>query len=64
MIIQSVVDKESNADSYGLRDEMCTVCEMAVVWMQTQLKRNQTQEKILDYINEVELIKSFGKFFL
>lgn len=53
MIIESVVDKESNADSYGLRDEMCTVCEMAVVWMQNQLKRNQTQEKIIDYINEL-----------
>lgn len=53
MLIESVVDKESNANSYGLRDEMCTVCEMAVVWMQTQLKRNQTQEKIIDYINEL-----------
>lgn len=55
MLIESVVDKESNANSYGLRDEMCTVCEMAVVWMQTQLKRNQTQEKIIDYINEVSV---------
>lgn len=61
MIIESVVDKES--DSHGLRDEMCTVCEMAVVWMQNQLRRNQTQEMILDYINQVKFIQSFLKKF-
>lgn len=36
-----------------MHDEMCTACEMAVVWMQNQLRRNQTEEKIMDYINEV-----------
>lgn len=35
-----------------MHDEMCTACEMAVVWMQNQLRRNQTEEKIMDYINE------------
>ncbi|KAI3457343.1 hypothetical protein Pfo_014006 [Paulownia fortunei] len=53
MIIESVVDKDSNRNSYGLHDEMCTACQMAVVWMQNQLRRNQTEEKILDYINEL-----------
>ncbi|KAL0399836.1 UNVERIFIED_CONTAM: Aspartic proteinase A1 [Sesamum radiatum] len=53
MIIESVVDKDSNKDSYGLHDEMCTACQMAVVWMQNQLRRNVTEEKILDYINEL-----------
>ncbi|KAK4437370.1 Aspartic proteinase A1 [Sesamum alatum] len=53
MIIESVVDKDSNKKSYGLHDEMCTACQMAVVWMQNQLKRNETEEKILDYINEL-----------
>ncbi|KAL0444008.1 UNVERIFIED_CONTAM: Aspartic proteinase A1 [Sesamum latifolium] len=52
MIIESVVDKDSNKDS-GLHDEMCTACQMAVVWMQNQLRRNVTEEKILDYINEL-----------
>ncbi|KAL8031309.1 hypothetical protein ABFS82_13G015300 [Erythranthe guttata] len=45
MIIESVVEKGS--------DEMCTACEMAVVWMQNQVKRNETEEKILDYINQL-----------
>lgn len=54
MIIESVVDKDSNKNSHGLHDEMCTACQMAVVWMQNQLRRNQTEEKILDYINQVE----------
>ena len=54
MLIESVVDKESDSESHGLGDEMCSVCEMAVVWMQNQLKRNQTQEMILDYINQVQ----------
>ncbi|XP_042011191.1 cyprosin-like [Salvia splendens] len=53
MLIESVVDKESDSESHGLGDEMCSVCEMAVVWMQNQLKRNQTQEMILDYINQL-----------
>lgn len=53
MIIESVVDKGS-----GVGDEMCSVCEMAVVWMQNQLKKNETQEKILDFINQVNLLKS------
>lgn len=48
MIIESVVDKGSSAS-----DEMCSVCEMAIVWMQNQLRKNETQEKILDYINQV-----------
>lgn len=55
MIIESVVDSDNNGDSHGLRDEMCSACQMAVVWMQNQLRRNQTEEKILDYINQVEL---------
>lgn len=45
-----------NADvSSGLQsDAICSVCEMAVVWMQNQLRQNQTQEGVLNYINEVK----------
>ncbi|XP_051125858.1 aspartic proteinase A1-like isoform X2 [Andrographis paniculata] len=50
--IESVVD-EKQGKSSGLRDGKCSSCEMAVVWMQNQLKRNQTQERILDYANEL-----------
>ncbi|PIA28383.1 hypothetical protein AQUCO_07000011v1 [Aquilegia coerulea] len=52
--IKSVVD-ENNGDklSGGLNDAMCSACEMAVVWMQNQLKQNQTQDRVLSYINEL-----------
>ncbi|CAN4109959.1 unnamed protein product [Withania somnifera] len=52
MIIQNVVDKHNGA-SNGLRDEMCRVCEMAVVWMQNQVRQNETAERIFDYINKL-----------
>ncbi|KAM3749263.1 hypothetical protein ACB098_05G170400 [Castanea mollissima] len=51
--IESVVDETSGKASGGLRDAMCSTCEMAVVWMQSQLKQNQTQEYVLTYVNEL-----------
>ncbi|XP_030539606.1 aspartic proteinase A1-like isoform X2 [Rhodamnia argentea] len=53
MGIESVVDEHEHKSSGGLRDGMCTVCEMAVVWMQNQLRKNQTEEQILDYVNQL-----------
>ncbi|KAL3820732.1 hypothetical protein ACJIZ3_006637 [Penstemon smallii] len=50
--IESVVDEKEGRSS-GLRDGMCPACEMAVVWMQSQLKQNQTQDRILNYVNEL-----------
>lgn len=52
MGIESVVDEHAGR-STGLRDAMCSACEMAVVWMQNQLTQNQTQERILNYANEL-----------
>ncbi|XP_022716129.1 aspartic proteinase-like isoform X1 [Durio zibethinus] len=53
MGIESVVD-ESNRKSSGIvRDAMCPACEMAVVWMQNQLRQNQTQERILNYVDQL-----------
>lgn len=52
MIIESVVDKHNEA-SNGVHDEMCRVCEMAVVWMQNQLRRNETADRIFDYMNKL-----------
>lgn len=52
MGIESVVDENAGKSS-GLHDAMCSACEMAVVWMQNQLRQNQTQERILNYVNEV-----------
>ncbi|CAK9179316.1 unnamed protein product [Ilex paraguariensis] len=50
---ESVVDKGSDKPSGALHDQMCTACQMAVVWMQNRLKRNETEEKILDYVNQL-----------
>jgi len=54
MGIESVVGDDTQKASGGLRDGMCSTCEMAVVWMQNQLKQNQTQDHILNYVNEVK----------
>lgn len=51
MGIKSVVDKDSNDGVVS--DAMCSACELAVVWMQNQLMQNQTQESILNYVNQV-----------
>ncbi|KAG6695327.1 hypothetical protein I3842_09G093000 [Carya illinoinensis] len=53
MGIESVVDQSSGKVSHGIHDAMCPACEMAVVWMQNQIKQNQTQDHILDYVNEL-----------
>ncbi|XP_057794991.1 aspartic proteinase A1-like [Salvia miltiorrhiza] len=50
--IKSVVGDDEGKSS-GLRDAMCPACKMAIVWMQSQLKQNKTQESILNYANEV-----------
>nr|MVD52317.1 hypothetical protein [Proteus mirabilis] len=39
--------------SNGLGDEMCRVCEMAVIWMQNQMRRNETADSIYDYVNQL-----------
>lgn len=36
-------------------DLLCTACEMAVVWIETQLRMNKTKETILKYADEVVL---------
>ncbi|KAJ4725129.1 putative Aspartic proteinase [Melia azedarach] len=53
MGIESVVDENTGKSSGGFRDAMCSTCEMTVVWMQNQLRQNQTQERILNYVNEL-----------
>lgn len=34
-------------------DLMCAACEMAVVWMENQLRENATKDRILAYANQV-----------
>lgn len=51
--IESVVDETTDKVSNGVQDAMCTACEMMVVWMQNRIKLNQTEDQILNYVNEV-----------
>ncbi|MCL7034435.1 hypothetical protein MKW94_018689 [Papaver nudicaule] len=52
--IESVVGaKNEDKLSSGLTDAMCSACEMSVVWMQNQLRQNQTKEQILDYVDKL-----------
>ncbi|KAL7212230.1 hypothetical protein ACSBR2_014996 [Camellia fascicularis] len=53
MGIESVVDEKNGGRSAGLHDGMCSACEMTVVWIQNQLRQNQTQHQILNYVNEL-----------
>lgn len=50
MGIKSVVE---GGVSGLLNEAMCRACEMASVWMQSELSQNQTQERILAYASEV-----------
>lgn len=59
MVIESVVGKNSEKASDGLQDEACTMCQLAVVWLQNQLSTNETEEVILDYANQVNEFLSF-----
>lgn len=50
--IETVVEKQNEKSS--VNDELfCTACEMAVVWIENQLRMNQTREQILTYANEL-----------
>ncbi|KAK8948415.1 Aspartic proteinase oryzasin-1 [Platanthera zijinensis] len=53
MGIESVVEDNGGKFGLGKSDPMCSACEMAVVWMQNQLKQNKTLEVILNYVNEL-----------
>ncbi|XP_022005132.1 aspartic proteinase A1 isoform X2 [Helianthus annuus] len=48
--IESVVDKENG----GVGDSvLCEVCQMAVIWMQNQLRQAETKEAVLSYVNKL-----------
>uniref|UniRef100_A0A7N0TY94 Aspartic proteinase n=1 Tax=Kalanchoe fedtschenkoi TaxID=63787 RepID=A0A7N0TY94_KALFE len=52
-IIESVVGEMNQKKFSNIRDGACSACEMTVVWMQNQLKQNQTQERIIEYVNQL-----------
>ncbi|KAI3810750.1 hypothetical protein L1987_20372 [Smallanthus sonchifolius] len=48
--IETVVEKENG----GLGDTvLCEVCQMAVIWMQNQLRQSETKEAVLSYVNKL-----------
>ncbi|GFS29400.1 aspartic proteinase A1 [Actinidia rufa] len=47
--IDSVVNKKNQLR----QNAMCTACEMSVVWMQNQFRQNETQDRVLNYVNEL-----------
>ncbi|KAL5066323.1 hypothetical protein RYX36_028060 [Vicia faba] len=51
--IKSVVEENERKSSGGFHTATCSACEMAVVWMQNQLKQNKTQDQIITYINNL-----------
>ncbi|CAO2178893.1 unnamed protein product [Urochloa humidicola] len=50
--IRSVVDDEAGESNGLFNEAMCNACEMAIVWIQNQLAQNQTQDLVLQYINQ------------
>lgn len=53
MKIESVANEKDGRSSGGFSDAMCSACEMAVSWMNDELKQNKTQEHVIDYVNKV-----------
>lgn len=53
MGIESMVNEKLEMTSDGVHDAACAACEMAVVWMQNRLRLNETEDQILNYVNEV-----------
>ncbi|KAK0579989.1 hypothetical protein LWI29_034615 [Acer saccharum] len=51
MGIENVVDESNVKSSAIIHDAMCTACEMVVVWAENQLQQNQTQERIMNYLD-------------
>ena len=49
-------DDEAGKSNGLFNDAMCNACETAVVWMQSQLAQNQTQDLVLQYINQVSFV--------
>ncbi|CAA3011737.1 cyprosin-like [Olea europaea subsp. europaea] len=51
--IEMVVDKENKEGTSARESLLCTACEMAVVWMQSELKQEEVKEKVLEYVNQL-----------
>lgn len=48
--IETVVEQDGSSVGSSV---LCEVCEMAVVWVETQLKQKETKEKVFEYVNQL-----------
>jgi phytepsin len=53
-----VVEKENRKVSSPGNDLSCAFCEMAVIWIQNQLREKGTKDQVLKYVNEVTFSKT------
>ncbi|OVA13515.1 Peptidase A1 [Macleaya cordata] len=51
--IETVVEKKNREEKAVGDTVFCAACEMAVVWIQSQLKQEQVKEKVFSYVNEL-----------
>ncbi|XP_047330316.1 aspartic proteinase A1-like [Impatiens glandulifera] len=51
--IESVLEEESSNGRPSDVFAMCKTCEMAVTWMENQLRLNQTENAILNYVDKL-----------
>jgi len=51
--IETVVDRENRKNMSAGDDMLCTVCQMAVVWIKNQLRLDKTKDQVMDYVNQV-----------
>ncbi|XP_057963163.1 aspartic proteinase-like [Malania oleifera] len=51
--IETVVERESGEGRPVGDSALCAACEMTVIWIQNQLKQQETKEKVLSYVNEL-----------
>uniref|UniRef100_A0A7C8ZHP7 Peptidase A1 domain-containing protein n=1 Tax=Opuntia streptacantha TaxID=393608 RepID=A0A7C8ZHP7_OPUST len=51
--IETVVDRENRKNMSAGDDMLCTVCQMAVVWIKNQLRLDKTKDQVMDYVNQL-----------
>ncbi|GAV91757.1 Asp domain-containing protein/SapB_2 domain-containing protein/SapB_1 domain-containing protein [Cephalotus follicularis] len=51
--IKQVVERANMSGTSVGDNVLCTACEMMVIWVRNQLKRKETKDKVLEYVNEL-----------
>lgn len=53
--IEMVVDEERKEEKSNGDSPLCAACQMAVSWMRSQIQNDGVKEKVLNYVNQVNL---------